>query len=141
MARLLLDTNHLTYVMQNQPQVVANYERAVLGGDQLLLSVVVYYEFLRGLREGLPAGADRRRAERALRMLTRGWSRLPVGVRAAERAADVWVIRRARGQVRPDDGDLLLIGQAAAAHAFLVTNDASTARDARQIGVPTLNWY
>lgn len=141
MALYLLDTNHVTYLLQRVGSVVTAYRGALQSGDEMALSPVVFYEILRGLRESIPNVSDRSRAEADLRQLVRGWRRLAIGIRAAEHASTLWVERRQRGQQRPDDGDALIVGQALAASAVLVTADAASASDARKLGVAVENWF
>ena len=76
MAQYLLDTNHVTYLLQRHAAVLAQYQNAVLREDEILLSPVVYYEVLRGIRESQPDAGLRRQAEQGLRLLIRNWRRL-----------------------------------------------------------------
>lgn len=140
MALLILDTNHVTYLLERRPGVVARYREALLANHEMLLSVVSYYEILRGLKEQSPPDELATSLAR-LRLLTSHWRRLSISPRSAEFASDVWVVRRQRGQRRPDDGDALLIGQARQPAATLVTNDQETARDAQLWHIPVENWY
>jgi predicted nucleic acid-binding protein len=141
MARLLFDTNHLTYLFQRAPQVILAYQESLRRGDEMVLSSIAFYEVLRGIADAPLSPADRATQLRRIRVVTRNWRRLSVGVTAARAAAEVWAVRRARGQRSPDDGDVLIIGQARIARLVLLTNDKATASDAQRFGVTVQNWY
>ena len=45
-----LDTNVITDILRKEPNVVANFARALEDGDKLFISSIVYYEISRWLR-------------------------------------------------------------------------------------------
>jgi predicted nucleic acid-binding protein len=137
----LLDTNHLTYLLQRNSGAMAGLVRALTTGEDLLLSPIAYYELERWLRAREADGEDLTtvRADFLALVSRLTWTSPDEG--AADAAAAVWVSLRQAGQHRPDDADCLLLGQAQRVGAVLVTSDRRMRTIASSVGVSVEDWY
>lgn len=113
----LLDTNILTAFLKGQAHVVAQVERYLDEVGRPSLSIVTYYELLRGLKE---LGNPRKLADFEdlishlhVRLLT---------PRVVGIAADLYVELRRRGQPL-EDADILIAATALAHDLVLVTDN------------------
>lgn len=113
----LLDTNILTAFLKGNAQVVAQMERHLDEVGRPSISIITYYELLRGLKE---LGSPRKLADFEdlvnhlhLRLLTRR----VIGI-----AADLYVELRRRGEPL-EDADILIAATALAHGLTLVTDN------------------
>jgi len=113
----LLDTNILTAFLKGHARVVAQMEKHLDEVGQPSISIITYYELLRGLKE---LGSARRLAgfedpvgHLHVRLLTR---------RVMGRAADLYVELRRRGEPL-EDADILIAATALAHNLVLVTDN------------------
>jgi tRNA(fMet)-specific endonuclease VapC len=112
----LLDTNILTAFLKGHPQVVAQMEQHLDEVGRPSISIITYYELLRGLKE---LGSPRRLADFEdlirnlhVRLLTR---------RVIGTAADLYVGLRQSGEPL-EDADIL-IAATALAHSLVLVMD------------------
>jgi len=128
----LLDTNILTAFLKGHPQVVAQMERYLDEVGRPSISIITYYELLRGLKE---LGSPRKLADFEdlighlhMRLLTRR----VVGI-----GADLYVELRRRGEPL-EDADILIAATALAHGLVLVTDNEQHFR--RIPGLKVENW-
>lgn len=128
----LLDTNILTAFLKRHPRVVVQMERHLDEAGRPSLSIITYYELLRGLKE---LGSARRLADfedlvshLQLRLLTR---------RVMGIAADLYVELRERGEPL-EDADILIAATALAHDLVLVTDNEQHFRRISELKVE--NW-
>ena len=128
----LLDTNILTAFLKGHARAVAQMERYLEDVGRPGISIITYYELLRGLKE---LGSARKLADCEdlighlhVRLLTRR----VVGI-----AADLYVESRQRGQPL-EDADLLIAATALAHDLVLVTDNEQHFRQIPELGVE--NW-
>lgn len=128
----LLDTNILTAFLKGHPQVVARMERYLDEVGRPSISIITYYELLRGLKE---LGSPRKLADFEdlighlhMRLLTRR----VVGI-----GADLYVELRRRGEPL-EDADILIAATALAHGLVLVTDNEQHFR--RIPGLKVENW-
>ncbi len=132
MARFVLDSDTLTYIMQRRDDVLRRFEEAVRSRAQIYLCPMVYYEVRRGLvHKG--AKGQLRRLESLARQIVWADFRRPMW----EKAAHTWATVRSRGRPHDDDADLLIASYTLHLRAILVTNNTA---DFRDLGVPLTNW-
>jgi tRNA(fMet)-specific endonuclease VapC len=115
----LLDTDILSYFFRNEPNVVANVDKYLLHQRRLSISVITYYEVLRGLRF---VKATRQLYD--LQQFVQDCEILPLSLTAIDYAADIYVALRQEGQLI-NEADILIAGIALAYDVVLVTNNAS----------------
>jgi tRNA(fMet)-specific endonuclease VapC len=130
-ARLVLDSDILSYLLQRQPRVAAQFREAVKANDDILLCPVVYYQVRRGL---MHKGAARQLQRFEELMLQLSW--VDFERRMWGDAADLYAGSRQRG-LPHSDSDLLIAAFARALGATLVTNNTS---HFQHLGVSLLNW-
>lgn len=115
----LLDTDILSHFFRNDVSVV-NHARAYLQQHSALsISIITYYEVLRGLRY-----INARRQLRDLERFVRLNHIVALDARAVDFAADVYVQLRQQGQLI-NEADILIAGIALANDAVLVTNNTA----------------
>jgi len=131
-ARFVLDSDTITYILQRQDRVVARLAEAAQANADICLCPVVYYQVRRGL---LHKGARRqlREFDSLARMLVWVDFERPMW----EAAARTWATSRSRGRPHDDDADLLIAAYASHLRATLVTNNT---RDFEGLGIPLRNW-
>ena len=139
-ARYLLDSNHLTYLLQGHPSVLAEWG-ALPNGAEVVLSPITVYEVRRWLSQRQARAEDVSQDLTDLEPLVASLPLIPLSLEACCSAAAVWVSMRDRGQRRPDDSDCLLLGQAASTECILVTADRQVLLDAARQAVAAENWY
>lgn len=132
MARLVLDADTITYVLQRRPAVVAHLATAARENDEIYLCPVVYYQIRRGL---LVKQAERQLLEFEALAQRLTWVDLPRPVWAD--AARLWARARAQGRPHDDDADLLIAAYAQWLQATVVTNNT---RDFAALDVPCITW-
>ncbi len=128
----LLDTDILTYFFRRHPQVVANVASYLQTHERLSLSIISYYELLRGLRY-----VQARRHLNELEHFIDDSDILPLSIAAADKAADIYAALRRQGALI-GEADILIAGIALAHDAVLVTNNVS--HSARVPGLTVENW-
>ncbi len=132
MARLVLDSDTLTYILQRRDDVLAGFEEAVRLRAQIYLCPMVYYEVRRGLvHKG--AKGQLRKFDSLARQLVWAEFRRPMW----EKAAQTWATVRTRGRPHDDDADLLIAAYTRHLHGTLVTNNTA---DFQDLGVQLTNW-
>ncbi len=129
--RLLLDSNIITYILQERAPVLSRFTEALEANAVFLSSDVVEYEIRRYL---LLKGANRRL--RQYEDLMRDW--FPVSLTRSDwtAAAELWSRLHREGR-SIDDRDLLIAISARKEQATLVTNNT---RHFNHVDVPLLNW-
>lgn len=135
MAEYLLDTNHLTYVQEGHPRVVARLTS--LGpGDQVLTCVVNVAELLRGVLLWSPGRRQRELLRLYHQVIGPAEEVLPITRPVGEQFAEIDVALRQKGRPIPIN-DVWLAALALVRGAILVTNDDHfTFVD----GLATQNW-
>lgn len=132
MARLVLDADTITYILQRRPGIVARLAAAARENDEVYLCPVVYYQIRRGL---LVKQAQRQLLEFEALAQRLTWVDLPRPVWAD--AAQLWARVRAQGRPHDDDADLLIAAYARWLQATVVTNNT---RDFAALDVPCATW-
>jgi tRNA(fMet)-specific endonuclease VapC len=132
MARLVLDADTITYILQRRPTVVARLAAAVRENSEVYLCPVVYYQVRRGL---LAKQAQRQLLEFEAFAQRLTWIDVPRPVWAD--AALLWARVRAHGRPHDDDGDLLIAAYARWLQATVVTNNV---RDFAALDVTCVTW-
>ena len=128
---LLLDSNIITYLLQERAPVIARFTEALKTDAAFVLSDVVEYEIRRYL---LLKGATRQ--FRRYEALVRHWA--PVSLTRSDwhTAAELWAELHQAGR-SIEDRDLLIAVSALKEHATLVTGNT---RHFDRPGVPLLDW-
>ncbi len=135
MMEYLLDTNHLSYLQQENP-VVLDHVRSLAPQDRLLAPTIGIGELLLGARI-LPPGRRQRQLIRACyEIIARVHEVVPVNFEAAETYAQIGASIRHKGRPIPIN-DIWIAAIALVRGAVLVTNDAHFAHVNRLI---TQNW-
>ena len=132
MSRFVLDSDTVSYILQERRTVLARLAGAVEDNAEIFLCPMVYYQVRRGLLY--------KEAPRQLRefdSLVRGFTWVDFEQPMWDRAAEAWASTRRRGRPHDDDADLLITAYARRLRAILVTNNAS---DFAGLGVQTVNW-
>jgi tRNA(fMet)-specific endonuclease VapC len=130
-ARLVLDTNAISRVLRRDATVVTRLEEAAVGGDDLFMCPVVYYELRRGLEH-----RDARRQLDDLDAFTRTLHWVDYDRGMWTDAAQLWADRRRHGRPH-DDADLLIAAFTRRLRARLVTNNTD---DFADLGVSLVDW-
>lgn len=132
MARFVLDSDTISYILQRRREVLAQLAEAVRRNAQIFLCPIVYFQVRRGL---LHKGAERQ---------LRDFDGFALGLKWADfdrpmwdDAAQTWAKLRRRGRPYEDDADLLIAAYARRLRATLVTNNT---RDFEDLDVPLANW-
>lgn len=132
MTPALLDTNILNAFLKGQTRVVVHMERYLDAVGRPSVSIITYYELLRGLME---LGNPRKLADFE-DLISRLYVRL-LTQRVMGIAADLYVELRRRG--RPlEDADILIAATALAHDLVLVTDNEAHFRRIR--GLKVENW-
>ncbi|MBV9288449.1 MAG: type II toxin-antitoxin system VapC family toxin [Hyphomicrobiales bacterium] len=126
----MLDTNICSFLLRARPAgVLARFEAAAAGNGVIYLSIVTYYEMLRG---GLGT-----RYEALIREFVARVFVLPWDEPAAEQAARIWRDLTHQGK-RIGGNDAMIAGHALAAGCTLVTNNRR--EFARVAGLKIEDW-
>ena len=128
----LLDSDTFSYLIRRQEPVASRAKDYILRHGALTISVITYYEVLRGL---LYADAQRQLA--MFEALVRDNPVLPLSLAASREAARLYVIFRRAG-TPIEDADLLIAAIALANDCILVTNNIR--HYARVPGLELENW-
>ncbi len=113
----LLDSDTFSYLLRQREPVALRARDYILRHGSLTISVITYYEVLRGL---LYADAQRQLA--LFEALVRNNPILPLDLAASRKAAQLYAIFRQAG-TPIGDADLLIAAIALANHCVLVTNN------------------
>ena len=132
MNKRLLDTDTLIEFFRNHPAVVKRVSAYLQDHDQLSISIVTYYEVLRGLRY-----VNVESQLTALENFVVDNEILPLDPAAARKAADVYAVLRKQGRLI-NEGDILIAGTALANDCILVTNNVD--HYTRVPGLQVENW-
>ncbi len=119
MKKHLLDTDILSAFFRNRRQVVNQIANYLDEHDRLSITIITYYEVLRGLRY-----VNATRQLHDLENFVADNEVLPLDTQSVKRAAEVYAILRQQGQLI-SEGDLLIAGIALANNCVLVTNNIS----------------
>jgi tRNA(fMet)-specific endonuclease VapC len=130
-ARLVLDTNTISRVPRRDSTVLTRLEEAAVGGHDLFMCPVVFYELRRGLEH-----RDARRQLDDLDAFTRTLHWADYDRSMWTNAARLWADRRRHGRPH-DDADLLIAAFTRRLRAQLVTNNTDGFAD---LGVPLVDW-
>jgi len=128
----LLDTDILTAFFRNQPKVVARAADYLLEHSHLSISIITYYEVLRGLRY-----VNAIKQLRDLASFIADNEILPLDMMAVRDAADVYTVLRRQGRLI-GEGDIFIAGIALANECVLVTNNVD--HFSRVSGLRVENW-
>ena len=131
MARFVLDTNAVSRILRRDASVLARLEQAAVGGDDLDMCPVVFYELRRGL-----AHRDARRQLEDLDTFVRTLHGVDYDRSMWTDAARLWSDRRREGRPH-DDADLLIAAFTRRLRARLVTNNTA---DFEDLEVPLVDW-
>lgn len=131
MTTFLLDTNILSAILRKETAVEQRFRQAIVDDDNLLLSVVVYYEIKRGLLK-----RDARKQMVTFEYLSNQLAWCDVIIEDWELAARLWSERFKHGKPIAD-ADVLIAAQARRLDAILVTDNT---KDFDDLGVKTENW-
>lgn len=116
-SKRLLDTDILIEFFRKKPSVVTRVAAYLTDHDRLSISIITYYEVLRGLRQaGITAQLQ------AFEDFTADSEMLLLDLTAVHKAADVYAVLRKQGQLI-NEGDILIAGIALANNYVLVTNN------------------
>ena len=135
MAEYLLDTNHLTYIQESHPQVVARLT-ALGPTDRVFTSVVNVAELLRGVLLWPPGRRQRELLRLYRQVIGPAEEVLPITVPVGEQFAGTDVALRRKGRPIPIN-DVWLAALALVRGAILVTDDDHFAF---VDGLSTQNW-
>jgi tRNA(fMet)-specific endonuclease VapC len=113
----LLDSDTFSYLLRQREPVASRAKDYILRYGSLTISVITYYEVLRGL---LYADAQRQLA--MFKALVRDNPVLPLDLAASQKAAQLHALFRQAG-TPIGDADLLIAAIALANHCVLVTNN------------------
>ncbi|OGF53392.1 MAG: hypothetical protein A2Z21_07010, partial [Candidatus Fraserbacteria bacterium RBG_16_55_9] len=116
MTPALLDTNILSAFLKGQPHVVAHMEQHLDTAGRPSISIITYYELLRGLKEL----GNLRKLTDFEDLISRLYVRL-LTQRVMRIAADLYVELRRHGQPL-EDADILIAATALAHDLVLVTD-------------------
>lgn len=129
---VLIDTDTLSMYMRREPQVVSQVEAYIRVYGQLNLSLMTYYEVLRGLKSrGATTGV------RHFRRLCRVNNILPLTEDIVEQAADIYANLHVRGELI-GEVDTLIAATALIHDLVLVTNNERHFK--RVSGLKIENW-
>lgn len=131
MTTFLLDTNILSAILRKETAVEKRFRQAIFDDDNLLLSIVVYYEIKRGLLK-----RDAKKQMVIFEHLSNQLAWCDVIIEDWELAARLWAERSKRGKPIAD-ADVLIAAQAKRLDAILVTDNT---KDFDALGVKTENW-
>ena len=113
----LIDTGILSFFLKGHPRVVRRYSKISEEAPTLSLSVITYYEILRGLKRlSLP------HKEHGFRTLADAYRLIPVDDSVCEIAAGLYADLGRRGVPLPD-ADILIAATALRHGLVLVTNN------------------
>jgi tRNA(fMet)-specific endonuclease VapC len=121
LAEYLLDTDHLSYVQEAHPQVLARL-RALGPEDQVFTSVVNVAELLRGVYLLAPGRRQRELLRLYREVIGQGDEVLPITLPVAEQFAETDAALRRAGRPIPIN-DVWLAALALVRGAVLLTND------------------
>ncbi len=132
MNKRLLDTDVLIEFFRKKPGVVTRVTAYLSDHDRLSISIITYYEVLRGLRHvGITAQLQ------AFEDFIADSEMLLLDLTAVRKAADVYAALRKQGQLI-NEGDILIAGIALVNNCVLVTNN--TAHFSRVPELQIENW-
>jgi tRNA(fMet)-specific endonuclease VapC len=135
LAEYLLDTDHLSYVQEGHPSVIARL-RGLAPEDRVFTSVVNVAELLRGVYLLAPGRRQRELLRLYGEVIGPGEEVLPLTLPVAERFAEADAALRRAGRPIPIN-DVWLAALALARGAVLLTNDDHFSFVA---GLATANW-
>jgi len=130
--RCVLDTDILIEFFRRNAAVIGQVAAYLQEYEQLSITIITYYEVLRGLRY-----VNVERQLNALKNFVVDNEVLPLDELAIDQAADVYAALRKNGQLI-GEGDILIAGIALAHRRVLVTNN--TAHYSRVPGLQLENW-
>jgi len=132
MSVFVLDANTVSFYLKGNAQLIANIERAVIAGDDLVIAPIAYYEVRRGL---LSVGSVRR-----MRKFDDFCELFSVGQLAnsiLDVAADIYAELRPIGRLI-DDADIFIAAFCRRHDFTLVTNNVKHFADV--VGLKVVDW-
>jgi tRNA(fMet)-specific endonuclease VapC len=132
MNKALFDTNIVSAFMRDIPQVVEKIKKYLQHHETLSISVITYYELLRGLK-----AIDNRRKLHLFQEFMSLCLIINIDSDIAENASDIYDVLRRKGQL-VEDADIL-IAATALVHELIVITD-NTAHFERISRLKFENW-
>ena len=132
MNKRLLDTDTLIEFFRQNKAVISHVAAYLQDHDQLSITIITYYEVLRGLRY-----VNVEQQLQALESFVADNEILPLDKAAVQKAAEVYAALRRQGNLI-SEGDILIAGTALANDCVLVTNNVN--HFARVPGLQVENW-
>ena len=132
MSVFVLDANTVSFYLKGNAQLIANIERAVIAGDDLVIAPIAYYEVRRGL---LSVGSVRR-----MRKFDDFCELFSVGQldnSILDVAADIYAELRPIGRLI-DDADIFIAAFCRRHDFTLVTNNVKHFADV--VGLKVVDW-
>lgn len=126
-----LDSNTITELLRKRPKVVANMERAIINGDDIFISSIVYYEVSRWIRF-----AEHPKQLKNFEELYMNSSHLELDRRAIEQSIDIY--NQLRHGRTIEDSDIFIAAIAMVNGCTLVT--ANEQHFGRIEGLRYVNW-
>ena len=126
-----LDSNTITELLRKRPKVVANMERAIINGDDIFISSIVYYEVSRWIRF-----AGHPKQLKNFEELYMNSSHLELDRRAIEQSIDIY--NQLRHGRTIEDSDIFIAAIAMVNGCTLVT--ANEQHFGRIEGLRYVNW-
>jgi len=130
--KALLDTNIISAFMKGNPEVMDSVSHYVKRHKQLSLSIITYYELLRGLKA---IGSDKRIV--ALQMFMGQCEIIPLTLPIVEIAADIYATLKDKGTLL-EDADILIAATALHKGMSVVTGNLEHFK--RVKGLKVYNW-
>lgn len=132
MRKSILDTNILTAFLKDNPKVINKVGRYLDEHEELSISVVTYYEILRGLKE-----LKNKRKLKLFHEMMEKTEIIVLTVEIGEKAADIYLELKKRGKLI-EDADILIAASAMANDLVLITDNEKHFRRIKELEVE--NW-
>ena len=132
MTKALLDTNIISAFMKGNPSVVDSFSQYIKRHKQLSLSIITYYELLRGLKA---VGSDKRVF--SLQAFMAQCEVIPLTQPIIEIAAEIYGTLKNKG-ILIEDADILIA--ATAIHKGMSVVTGNTEHFKRVKGLKIYNW-
>jgi tRNA(fMet)-specific endonuclease VapC len=132
MNKALIDTNIVSAFMRDTPHVVEKIQTYLQHHETLSISVITYYELLRGLK-----AIDNKRKLHLFQDFMSLCQIIDIDSQIAENASDIYDVLRRKGQL-VEDADILIAATALAHELILITDN--TAHFKRISGISFENW-
>lgn len=127
----MLDTNIVSYLLERNETVVANFD-SVFFQNEFAISNVVQYEIMRGILY-----SQSKRLQNYFEIFCKHISVIPISDADFMQAAQIYAVLRRKGKLI-EDADIFIGASAISNHAVLVTNNEEHFR--RIDGLKIENW-